>query len=51
MKHIIDMGNALESMLSKNLKTMRFCEFPRRNVMLKKVWLIFPATIQRQGAR
>jgi hypothetical protein len=44
------MGKVLESMLSKNLKTMKVCQFPKRNVMPKKVWQIFPATTQCQVA-
>jgi hypothetical protein len=50
MKHTIDMGKALESMLSKNPKTIRFYQFLRRNVMSKKVWQISPTTTQCQGA-
>jgi hypothetical protein len=50
MKHTIDMVKVLESMLSKNPKTMRFCQFLRRNVMLEKVWQISPTATQCQGA-
>ncbi len=45
------MGKALESMLSKNPKTMRFYQFLKRNVMLEKMWQIFPTATQCQGAR
>jgi hypothetical protein len=45
------MGKALESMLSKNPKTMRLCQFLRRNVMLAKVWRISLVATQCQGAR
>jgi hypothetical protein len=51
MKHTIDKGKALESMLSKNPKTIRFYQFFRRNVMSKKVWQISPTATQCQGAR
>jgi hypothetical protein len=44
------MGKALKIMLSKNPKTLRFCQFFRRNVRLEKVWRISLVATQRQGA-
>jgi hypothetical protein len=45
------MGKALEIMLSKNPKIMKFYKFLRRNVMLENVWQISLAATQCQGAR